>query len=59
MIYATASIFYRRNSGQRLKEIKLEKEHAIEIVFLLVAIAYFAVIWLKGTLSWIDTTLYR
>src|SRR2546426_52451 len=55
MIYATAAIFYRKQSKQRLREIKLEKEHAVEIVFLLVAIAYFAVIWLKGTLSWIDT----
>ena len=55
MIYATAAIFYRRQSKQRLREIKLEKEHAVEIVFLLVAIAYFAVIWLKGTLSWVDT----
>ncbi len=55
MIYATAAIFYRRQSKKRLREIKLEKEHAVEIVFLLVAIAYFAVIWLKGTLSWVDT----
>jgi cation:H+ antiporter len=55
MIYATAAIFYRKQSKQRLREIKLEKEHAVEIVFLLVAIVYFAVIWLKGTLSWVDT----
>lgn len=55
MIYATAAIFYRRRTKERLREIRLEKEHAIEIIFLLVAIAYFAVIWLKGTLSWIDT----
>ena len=55
MIYATAAIFYRKQSKRRLREIKLEKEHAVEIVFLLLAIAYFAVIWLKGTLSWIDT----
>jgi cation:H+ antiporter len=55
MIYATAAIFYRKQSKQRLREIKLEKEHAVEVVFLLVAIAYFAVIWLKGTLSWVDT----
>lgn len=55
MIYATASIFYRRQSKQKLREIKLEREHAVEIVFLVVAIAYFAVIWLKGTLSWVDT----
>src|SRR6185436_14721788 len=58
MIYVTAATFYRKqNKGRRLKEISLEKEHSIEIVFLLVAIAYFAVIWLKGTLSWVDTIL--
>ena len=57
MIYVTAAMFYRKQSKRRLKEIKLEKEHAIEIVFLLVAIAYFAVIWLKGTLNWVDTVL--
>jgi len=55
MIYATAAVFYRRRTKERLREIRLEKEHAIEIVFLLVAIAYFTVVWLKGTLSWIDT----
>jgi cation:H+ antiporter len=55
MIYATAAIFYRRQHKTRLKEIELEKEHAVEIVFLLVAIAYFSVIWLKGTLNWVDT----
>lgn len=57
MIYVTAAMFYRKQSKQRLREIKLEKEHAVEIVFLLVAIAYFAVIWLKGTLSWVDTVV--
>jgi len=55
MIYATAAVFYHKQSKRRLREIKLEREHAVEIVFLLVAIAYFAVIWLKGTLSWVDT----
>ena len=55
MIYATAAIFYRKQSKKRLREIELEKEHSVEIVFLLVAIAYFAVIWFKGTLTWVDT----
>ncbi|HKP86862.1 MAG TPA: hypothetical protein VJZ26_12235 [Blastocatellia bacterium] len=57
MIYATASIFYRRQSKQRLREIKLEQEHAVEVVFLFVSIAYFFIVWLKGTLSWVDTAL--
>lgn len=55
MIYVTAAMFHRRQSKQRLKEIKLEDEHAVEIVFLLIAIAYFFIVWLKGTLNWVDT----
>lgn|SRR5215510_2422708 len=55
MIYATAATFYRKQNKKRLREIELEKEHSVEIVFLLVAIAYFAVIWFKGTLTWVDT----
>jgi cation:H+ antiporter len=55
MIYVTAAMFHRRASKVRLKEIKLEDEHAVEVVFLLVAIAYFAAIWFKATLNWVDT----
>jgi cation:H+ antiporter len=57
MIYGTAAVFYRRRTKERLREIKLENEHAIEIVFLLVSIAYFGLVWLKGTLSWVDTLM--
>ena len=55
MIYITAAMFHRKSNKDRLKEIRLEDEHSVEIIFLLVAIAYFAVIWFKGTLTWIDT----
>ncbi len=57
MIYATAAIFYRRKNKKRLKEIKLENEHAVEVVFLLISIAYFFIVWFKGTLNWVDTVL--
>ena len=57
MIYVTAATFHRRSSKQRLNEIVLEDEHAVEIIFLLVAIAYFAVIWFKGTLNWVDAVV--
>jgi len=57
MIYVTAAMFYRRQSKQRLREIKLENEHAVEVIFLLVSIAYFFIVWLKGTLNWVDTVL--
>lgn len=57
MIYATAAIFHRKKSKARLKEIQLEDEHAVEIIFLLISIAYFFVIWWKGTLNWVDTII--
>jgi cation:H+ antiporter len=57
MIYATAAIFYRKQNKGRLREIELEKEHSVEIIFLLVAIGYFAIVWFKGTLTWIDTII--
>jgi cation:H+ antiporter len=55
MIYVTAAIFYRRRTKKRLGEIVLENEHAVEIVFLLISIAYFFIVWFKGTLNWMDT----
>ena len=57
MIYATAATFYRRQTKQRLREIHLEPEHAVEVVFLLVCIAYFFLVWFKGTLTILDTVL--
>jgi len=57
MIYATAAFFHRRKSKQKLKHIALEAEHAIEVIFLLIAIAYFVIVWLKGTLTWHDTVM--
>src|SRR5262249_51742795 len=55
MIYATAAIFYRRRRKRKLRSIRLEDEHAVEVVFLLVCIGYFFIVWLKGTLSLLDT----
>lgn len=55
MIYATAAIFYRKRARERLGEIELENEHAVEIIFLLVSIGYFFIVWFKGTLNWRDT----
>jgi cation:H+ antiporter len=57
MIYVTAAMFHRKQSKLRLKEIKLENEHAVEVVFLLISIAYFFIVWLKGTLNWVDTII--
>lgn len=57
MIYATAALFHRKRAKKRLNHINLEDEHAIEIVFLLVSIAYFFIVWFKGTLTLLDTAL--
>jgi cation:H+ antiporter len=57
MIYVTAATFHRRQSRKRLREIKLEREHAVEVVFLFICIAYFFIIWWKGTLTLLDTAL--
>jgi cation:H+ antiporter len=56
MIYATAAFFYRRNNqGKKLDGIELEDEHSVEVVFLLICIMYFCIVYLKGTLSWVDS----
>jgi cation:H+ antiporter len=57
MIYATAAIFHRRQHKKRLREISLDDEHSVEIVFLLVSIAYFVVVWFKETLTIFDTVV--
>lgn len=57
MIYVTAATFYRNRTKRGLREIRLDEEHALEVVFLLLAIAYFFVIWLKGTINWVDTVV--
>jgi len=55
MIYATAALFHRRRTGNRLRQVVLEDEHAVEVIFLLISIAYFSIVWLRGTLGLLDT----
>ncbi|HUK92338.1 MAG TPA: hypothetical protein VLZ81_18190 [Blastocatellia bacterium] len=57
MIYAAAAFFHRRKSGGRLREVRLDPEHSVEVVFLLVCIAYFFIVWAKGALGLIDTVI--
>jgi cation:H+ antiporter len=57
MIYVTAATFHRRQSRAPLREIKLDPEHAVEVVFLFICIAYFCVVWWKGSLTVFDTAL--
>src|SRR5215813_174056 len=57
MIYATAAYFHRRKTGSRLKQIALEREHAVEVVFLLICIGYFFVVWAKKDINLVDTII--
>ncbi len=57
LIYATAAFFNRRKTKQPLREIVLEREHAVEVVSLGAPILYFFVILLKGTLTVIDSII--
>ena len=54
MIYFVFVIAGRRRAHQRLPAIKLEKEHAVEVVGLLPPLLYFIVILVKGSIGWID-----
>ncbi len=51
MIFGVATVAHRRKTGKWLGEIKLEDEHAIQVVGLLAPILYFFVIWAKGSLT--------
>lgn len=57
MIYAVAAYFKRKRSGQKLREIELEDEHAVEVIFLFICIAYFTIVWFKGTLNLLDSAI--
>ena len=51
MVYAVAAFFHRKKHHRPLKEIRLEDEHGVEVVGLILPILYFCVIVLKGTLT--------
>jgi cation:H+ antiporter len=57
LIYATAAFFNRRKTKQPLREIVLEREHAVEVVSLGAPILYFFVILLKGALTVFDSLI--
>jgi cation:H+ antiporter len=58
MIYFTAAFFRKKGQGdRRLMNIRLEGEHAIEVMGLLPPIAYFVIILLKGTLTLVDSAI--
>jgi cation:H+ antiporter len=58
MIYFVAAFFRKKRSGEnRFLNIKLEGEHAVEVLGLIPPILYFVIILLKGTLSLFDSVI--
>jgi cation:H+ antiporter len=56
MVYFVAA-FSARRRGQRMGSIVMHDEHAVEVLGLLPPLAYFVVIWAKGTLSLFDSVI--
>src|SRR5215467_13783062 len=54
MIYATAAVAHRWKTRQPLRRIALDPGHCVEVVGLLVCMAYAGVIWWKATLDLLD-----
>lgn len=54
LIFFTAAFSHRRKHGRFLREIELDREHSVEVVGLIVPIAFFFYIWAKGTLTLLD-----
>ena len=57
MIYATAALFYRRRHKKPLREIRLEDEHCVEVVGLMVPLIYVTFVWWKASLDLIDAVV--
>ncbi len=57
MIYAVAAWSHRHKYGRPLKSIRLENEHAIEVLALLAPVLFWVVIWFKGALTVIDAVI--
>jgi cation:H+ antiporter len=51
MIFFVASYAHKRKKGTWLKEIRLDPDHAVQVVGLLVPILYFFFIWWKASLT--------
>ena len=57
MIYYVFAFFGRRRGEQGLPAIKLQPEHAVEVVGLVPPLLYFVVILIKQTISWVDAVV--
>lgn len=54
MIYVTAATVHRRRTGRRLRSIDLDPHHSVEVIGLLLPLAYACFICWKGTLHFYD-----
>src|SRR6266568_359101 len=57
MIYFVYAFYGRHRSAVRFPVLRLEAEHAVEVVGIVPALLYFVVILLKGTIGWIDAVV--
>ena len=57
LIYFTAAGFYRYRTGQPLKCIRLDREHAVEVIGLAPPLAYFCWIWWKANITLFDAAV--
>ena len=57
LIYGTAAFFNRRRRRGPLREIRLDDEHAIEVVALAACLPYAVVIWWKDSLNVFDAAV--
>jgi cation:H+ antiporter len=57
MIYFVFAFFGRRQGDAHMPPIKLQPEHAVEVIGLLPPLLYFVVIVLKQSISWIDAVV--
>jgi len=57
MIYYVFAFFGRKRGEPGLPAIKLQPEHAVEVVGLVPPLLYFIVILIKQTISWVDAVV--
>ena len=57
MIYFTAALFHRSRKNEPLRRIRLADEHCIEVIGLLAAMSYAALVWAKASLDLVDAAV--
>jgi len=57
MIYGVAAFYSRKRHNKKLGSLVLHDDHAVEVIGLLPPLAYFVVVWAKGSLSLVDAAV--